>query len=156
MNKITIFTAVILISSFVSTTATSGDYGAAIDAQSEVMNQIMRDFGTVQSDNARHWRNMPERERYLRSTANKAVDYFKTKTGRYPTNQDVDFIRIVLKKTRVRNQTEAKLMLNQMDAYIRGGRELNEIEDDMCVAARRFTAQGFGHIYRSTMPECFK
>src|SRR5262245_37109542 len=124
-----------------STTLTNaGDYGATIDAQSRVMRQIMQDFTAVQGSIATYWRNMPERERYLRHTANEEVDSFKQQTGRYPTNNDVYFIRTALNKAKVRNQTEAELMIRQMSTYIRGSSEFDDINNTICRAAR---AQGF-------------
>ncbi|XSG85188.1 MAG: hypothetical protein ACPW60_00330 [Methylohalobius sp. ZOD2] len=154
MSKNSAYIALIFM--FGMTTAEAGAYRDAIDAQSEVMNQTMRDFGTVQGNIAAYWRNMPRRERYLRSTANKAVDAFKRHTGRYPTGRDQGFVRRVLVTAGVRNQAEAEVMIDQMDSYIRGAREQDAIGNDMCAAARQYSAQGFGHIYRNVMPECFK
>lgn len=118
----------------------AGDYGPAIDAQSETMRQIMQDFATVQGNITTYWRNMPERERYLRSTANDAVEYFKGQTNRYPNNQDVDFLRSVLNVAGVRNQEEARLVLDQMDRYIQSSYKINALNDQICRASR---ATGF-------------
>jgi hypothetical protein len=131
---------IVMIFLFGSTAAKAGDYGDAIDAQSGAMGQIMRDIGNIQGDIATYWRNMPERERYLRSTANKAVDYFKQQTGRYPTHRDVDFIRSVLNETGVHNQVEAELMVSQMDSYINSSRRDDALGEEICRSAK---ATGF-------------
>lgn len=119
-----------------SGTAGAGDYGDAIDAQSEAMREIMRQSAEVDAQRDAFWRNMDPRERYLRSSANSAVDHFRQAHGRYPDGDDRDWLRATLREIGVESRAEAELVAAQMDGYIESMRELDEIGETMCNAGR--------------------
>lgn len=122
--------------------ASAGDYGAAIDSQSRVMDQIMRDFSTVQSNNAAYWRAMPKRKRFILRTTNAAVKQYKREVGRYPTINDTDFFRYVFEKVGIQNNQEKKMVIHRIQSSSNTYKELDDLHSIICRGSK---AHGFNY-----------